>query len=72
MNVLRTKELEMKQKELTMQVRLKAKTTPTLEPVGSGSEPTGFGISKHVRIVISFQEQEIDKYLLLYGNKFRI
>jgi len=61
------KELELKEKELAMQVRLKeldAKASLTSEPVSSGSKPVGFDISRHVHFVPPFQGCEIDKYFL--------
>ena len=65
-NALHMKELEAREKELAMQVRLKEmETGPTPQPSDSGSSrPVGFDISKHVRFVPPFQEWEIDKYFL--------
>ena len=59
-NVLRMKELEIKGKELVMQMRLEeleAKALPSQELV---SKPSGFDISKFVCFVPPFQEREID------------
>ena len=58
------KELEVKEKELAMQVRLKElKASAVPVPSGSGnSKPVGFDISKHVCFIPLFQEQEIGKF----------
>ena len=64
-NALRIKELEVKEKELALQVKLKeleARAHSTPEPVMD--KHAKFDISKHVRFVLPFQEQEIDKYFL--------
>ena len=64
-NTLRIKELEVKEKELALQVKLKeleARAHSTPEPVTDMHAK--FDISKHVRFVLPFQEQEIDKYFL--------
>ena len=55
----------MKEKELALQVKLKeleARAHSTPEPVTD--KHAKFDISKHVRFVPPFQEQEIDKYFL--------
>ena len=62
---LRMKELELKEKEIAMQLRLRElearPTGPTSTPtVGS----TGFDVSKHIRLVPPFQEEEVDKYFI--------
>ena len=62
---LRMKELELKEKEIAMQLRLRElearPTSPTSTPtVGS----TGFDVSKHIRLVPPFQEEEVDKYFI--------
>ena len=63
-NAVHLKELELREKELNMQLRIKeleAQALPTREPA---SKTVGFDISKHIRFVPPFQEQEIDKYFL--------
>jgi len=59
-NALRMKELEVKEKELAMQVRLKElKVSAVSLPSDPGSsKPAGF------HFVPPFQEQEVDKYFL--------
>ena len=66
---LRMKELELKEKEIAMQLRLReleARPTvsaPVSTPV-STARSTGFDVSKHIRLVPPFQEDEVDKYFI--------
>ena len=63
-NALRMKELEIKEKELAMQLKLKELEAKTMSSHEPHSKSAGFDISKHIRFVPPFQEQEIDKYFL--------
>jgi len=59
---LRMRELEIKEKEIAMQLKLKehpAAPTPT-----STLKSSGFDVSKHIRLVSLFQEDEVDKYFV--------
>ena len=66
-NQLRIKELEIREKELTVQLRLRELETPAPAPPSAAERPpleTRFDISKQIRFVPPFQEQEVDKYFL--------
>ena len=58
------KELEIKEKEIAMQLKMKELEARTLSPYEPPSKPVGFDISKHIRFVPPFQEHEIDKSFL--------
>ena len=58
------KELEIKEKELAIQMKVKKLEAKTISSLESVSKPSGFDISKHVRFVPPFQERGIDKYFL--------
>ena len=64
---LRIKELEIREEELTVQLRLRELKTPAPAPPSAVERPpseTRFDISKQIRFVPPFQEQEVDKYFL--------
>ena len=63
-NALRMKELEIKEKELAMQLKLKELEAKTMSSHKPHSKSPGFDISKHIQFVSPFQEREIDKYFL--------
>ena len=58
------KELELKEKEIAMQLKLrKLEACPVHTPAPS-VKSTGFDVNKHVRLVPLFQEDEVDKYFI--------
>ena len=59
-NALCMKVLEIKEKELAMQLKLKELEAKTVSPYEPHNKSMGFDISKHIRFVPPFQEQEID------------
>lgn len=66
------KELQLKEKELEVQLRLKELEISKLTPAGppstrsieTGSTEPVFDVSKHVKFVPSFSETEVDKYFM--------
>ena len=65
---IRMKELEIQEKELSIQLRLK-ELEKTKEPaIPAGCEATTFNINKHIKFVPPFQEKEVDTYLLHFEN----
>ena len=63
-NALCMKELEIKEKELAIQLKLKELEAKTISPYEPHSKSVGFDISKHILFVPPFQEREIEKYCL--------
>ena len=62
---LRMKEIELKEKEIAMQLKLRElETRPTVPTPVSTVRSTGFDVSKHIRLVPPFQEDEVDKYFV--------
>ena len=61
---LKMKELEIKEKEIAMQLKLQElEAHPTATPTPT-VKSTGFDVSKHIRLVPPFQENEVDKYFI--------
>ena len=61
------KELELKEKELALQVKLKElEVKATGSPLVSSDAPATlpFDVSKHIKFVPAFHETEVDKYFL--------
>ena len=63
------KELDFKEKELQMQLKikeleLKAKMTPVSKGPTAGSTNENFDFTHHVKLVLPFQEHEMDKCFL--------
>jgi len=56
--------IELREKELSVQLKLKELEKSIVTPVKSPEVPTTFDVSKHIRFVPQFQEQEVDKYFL--------
>jgi len=62
---LRMKELELKEKEIAMQLKLQElKTRPVVHTPTPSVKSAGFDVSKHIRLVPPFQEDEVDKYFI--------
>ena len=62
---LRMKEIELKEMEIAMQLKLRElETRPTAPTPVSTVRSTGFDVSKHIRLVPPFQEDEVDKYFV--------
>ena len=61
---LKLKELDIKEKEIAMQLKLRElEARPTAAPTPT-VKSTGFYVSKHIRLVPPFQENEVDKYFI--------
>ena len=67
-NALCMKELEIKEKWLAMQLKLKKLEAKTMSPYEPHSKSVGFDISKHILFVLPFQDREIDKYFLHFNK----
>ena len=63
-NTLRMKELEIKEKKLAMQLKLKELEAKTMAPHEPHSKSVRFDISKRIWFVSPFQEWDIEKYFL--------
>jgi len=56
-------EMELQEKELSLQLKLKELEKATTTPPSSGP-PAPFDVRKHITFVPPFQEKEVDKYFL--------
>ena len=64
---LRLEELQICEKELSVQLRMRElETPPAVAPRPTGTSASQFDISKHIRFVPPSQEKEVDKYFLHY------
>ena len=69
---MRLKELEIREKELSVQLRMRElETPPAVAPRPTSTSAPQFDVSKHIRFVPPFQEKEVDKYFLHY-EKLRV
>ena len=64
-NQVKLKELELKEKELAIQLKMRElESHSPLAPAMTSVKSPGFDVSKHIRLVSPFQEKEVYKYFI--------
>ena len=61
------KKLELKEKELVIKLKMcKLESHSPVIPAMTSAKSPHFDVSKHIRLVLPFQQKQVDKYLIYF------